>query len=148
MKIFNVMLLNTCSRNKRRKNCEESRWRSQSALVRPLAMSYLNRCQDLIGSLASTHSTFNLIGSCNKHSNVNIQRYKDAKPQRYICSHHWHMSYFFQNSSKIPQWTLRKRPQRNCGTLPILPMENMDNLPDDLLTKLSTSWCVLCASVT
>ena len=35
------MVLNTCSRNKRQKNCEESRWRSQSALVRPLAMLYL-----------------------------------------------------------------------------------------------------------
>ena len=35
MKIFNVILPNTCSRNKRRKNCEESRWRSHSALVRP-----------------------------------------------------------------------------------------------------------------
>ena len=41
MKIFNVMLLNTCSHNKRRKNCEESRWRSQSALVRLLAMACL-----------------------------------------------------------------------------------------------------------
>ena len=50
MKIFYVMLPNTCTRNKRRKNCEESRWRSQSALVRPLAMPYLNGCQDLIGS--------------------------------------------------------------------------------------------------
>ena len=50
MKIFNVMLLNTCSHNKRRKNCEESRWRSQSALVRLLAMACLNRCQDLIRS--------------------------------------------------------------------------------------------------
>ena len=47
MKIFNVMLLNACSRNKRRKNCEESNWRSQSAFVRPLA---INRSQDLIGS--------------------------------------------------------------------------------------------------
>ena len=50
MKIFNIMFPNTCSRNKRRKNCEESRWRSQSALVRPLAMPCLNRCQYLIGS--------------------------------------------------------------------------------------------------
>ena len=50
MKIFNLMPLTICSRNKGRKNCEESRWRSQSALFRPLAMSCLNRCQDLIGS--------------------------------------------------------------------------------------------------
>ena len=32
---FNVVLLNTLSRNKRRKNCEESRWRSLSALGWP-----------------------------------------------------------------------------------------------------------------
>ena len=38
MKIFNVMLLNTCSRNKRRKISEESRWRSQNADVQPSAM--------------------------------------------------------------------------------------------------------------
>ena len=94
MKIFYVMLPVTCTRNKRRKNCEGSRWRSQSALVRPLPMPCLNRCQDLIGSLASTHSTFNLIGSCNKHPN--IQSHKDTKLQRYIRSHHWHMSYFFK----------------------------------------------------
>ena len=50
MKIFNVMRLNSCSCYKRRKNCEESRWRSQNALVWPLAMPCLNRCQDLIGS--------------------------------------------------------------------------------------------------
>ena len=36
---LNITFPNTCSRNKRRKHCEESRWRSQSALVRPLAMS-------------------------------------------------------------------------------------------------------------
>ena len=70
MKIFYVMLPNTWTRNKRRKNCEGSRWRSQSALVRPLPMPCLIRCQDLIGSQASTHSTFNLIGSCNKHPNI------------------------------------------------------------------------------
>ena len=73
MKIFNVILPNTCSRNKRRKNCEESRWRSQSVLVRPVPMPCLNRCQDLIGSEASTHSTFNLIGSCNKLACENIR---------------------------------------------------------------------------
>ena len=36
--------------DQRRKHCEESRWLSQSAFVRPLAMSCLNRCQDLVGS--------------------------------------------------------------------------------------------------
>ena len=95
MKIFYVMLPNTYTRNKRRKNCEGSRWRSQSALVRPLPMPCLNRCQDLIGSYASTHSTFNLIGSCNKHPN--IQSHKATKihaltPLTYEL--------FFLNSSK------------------------------------------------
>ena len=52
-----------------------------------------NRCQDLIGSYASTHSTFNLIGSCKRTS-------EDTKPQRYIRSHHWHMSYFFKIAQK------------------------------------------------
>ena len=46
MKIFNVMLLNPCSRNKRRKNCEVSRWRSQSALVRPLAVRDIHKFKD------------------------------------------------------------------------------------------------------
>ena len=83
-----------CSRYKRGKNCEESRWHSQSALVQPLATACLNRCQDLIGSSASTHSTFNIVGSCNKHPN--IQRCKATKtytltPLTYEL--------FFQNSS-------------------------------------------------
>ena len=39
---LNVMLLNTFSRNKGRKNCQEPKWRSQSALVWLLAMSCLD----------------------------------------------------------------------------------------------------------
>ena len=74
---FNVMLLNTFSRNKRRKNCEESRWLSPSALVWPSAKSLTVRCQNLIGSYVSTHSTFNLIGPRNKHPN--IQSHKATK---------------------------------------------------------------------
>ena len=41
MTIFNVTLLNTCSCNKRWKNCEESIWQSQSALVWPSTMPCL-----------------------------------------------------------------------------------------------------------
>ena len=54
-----------------------------------------NRCQDLIGSWASTHSTFNLIGSCNKH--LNIQSHKATKIHTFTP-----LTYelFFQNSSK------------------------------------------------
>ena len=33
-----------------------------------------NRCQDLIGSYASTHSTFNLIGSCNEHPKIQSRK--------------------------------------------------------------------------
>ena len=45
---LNVTLLNTFSRNKRRKNCEESRWRSQSA--RLTLSNVIFRYQNLIGS--------------------------------------------------------------------------------------------------
>ena len=41
-----------------------------------LPMPCLNRWQDLIGSQASTHSTFNFIGSFNKHPK--IQSHKDT----------------------------------------------------------------------
>ena len=75
MKIFNVILPNTCSRNKRRKNCEESRWRSQSALVRPLAKSY-----DAKISLVPKHQLIapsTLLALAKKHPN--IQRSKATK---------------------------------------------------------------------
>ena len=45
------MLLNTFSRNKRRKHCEGTRWPSQSAFVCPLAMS----CLDAKVSLVPEH---------------------------------------------------------------------------------------------
>ena len=72
-------------------------------------MWFLSRCQDLIGSLASTHSTFNLIGSCNKHPN--IQSYKVTKLQRYKATKIHTLTpltyeLFFQNSSKtIGLWS-------------------------------------------
>ena len=46
-----------------------------------LTLSRVNvmSCQNLIGSYASTHSTFNLIGSCNR--NPNTQSHKDRKIQ-------------------------------------------------------------------
>ena len=74
------MLLNTCSRNKRRKNCEESRWRSQSALVRPLAMPILI---DAKISLVPKHQlivTSALLALLQQTS-------PDTKPQRYIRLH-------------------------------------------------------------
>ena len=73
-------------------------------------MWFLSRCQDLIGSLASTHSTFNLIGSCNKHPNIEsykdtkLQSYKVTKLQRYKATKIHTLTpltyeLFFQNSS-------------------------------------------------
>ena len=79
-------------------------------------MSFLSRCQDLIGSLASTHSTFNLIGSCKKHPN--IQSYKNTKLQRYKATKIHTLTpltyeLFFQNSSSI---TLQTKPTKRGNT--------------------------------
>ena len=43
---LNVMLLITCSRNKRRKNCEEPRWRSKCPCL--TFSNVMFRCQNLI----------------------------------------------------------------------------------------------------
>ena len=51
-----------------------------------------NRCQDLISSEALTHSTFNLIGSCNKHRTYKATKIHTLTPLTYEL--------FFQNSSK------------------------------------------------
>ena len=77
MTIFNVMLLNSCSRNKRWKNCEESIWQSQSALVWSLTMPCLIDAKISLVPKHPTQGTFNLIGSCNKHPN--IQSHKATK---------------------------------------------------------------------
>ena len=74
MKIFNVIILNTCSRNKRRKNCEELRWRSQSALVRPLAMPCLI---DVKISLVPNHRL--IVPSTLLALATNIRGYKTTK---------------------------------------------------------------------
>ena len=59
-------------------------------------MSSAVRCQNHIGSYASTHSTFNLIGPCtSEHTKP-----QSHKATRYIRSHHWHHDELsFQNSS-------------------------------------------------
>ena len=69
-KYFNVMFINTFSRNKRRKNCEESRCNVNVNVINGYII-----CQNLIGSYISTHSSFNLIGPRNKYPNIQI--YKD-----------------------------------------------------------------------
>ena len=79
------------SRNKRLKNCEESRWRSQSALVRPLAMPCLI---DAKISLVPKHqlivpsTLLALATNIRTYKDIKLQRYKDTKPQRFIRSHH------------------------------------------------------------
>ena len=55
---------------------------------------YQVRCQNRIGSYASTHRTFNLIGSCNR--NPNTQSHKDTKIHTLKLSTY---ELFFQNSS-------------------------------------------------
>ena len=47
--------------------------------ARPLAMSVMFRCQNLIGSQASTHSTFNFTGPCNRHPNTKSHRVTQAQ---------------------------------------------------------------------
>ena len=84
------MLLNTFSRNKRRENCEESRWLFQSALVWTFS-NIVFRCQNLIVSEASTHGTFNLVGPWNTHPNKKATKIHTLRPLTYeLC---------FQNSS-------------------------------------------------
>ena len=63
LKMFQCCASKHLSRNKRQKNCEESRWQSQSALVWPLAQ----QCHV---------STFNFLGPCNRHPH--IQSHKDT----------------------------------------------------------------------
>ena len=109
MKIFNIMFPNTCSRNKRRKNCEESRWRSQSALVRPLAMSCLSTVDAKI-SLVPKHQLtvpsilLALATNIRTYKDTKIQSYKDTKIQRYKATKIHTLTpltyeLFFQNNS-------------------------------------------------
>ena len=68
-----------------------------------------NRWQDLIGSYASTHSTFTLLGSCNKHPNIQshkIQSHKDTYAHT--------ISQFFLNqlNFSVEIWTLMRLSKR------------------------------------
>ena len=87
---LNDTLLNTFSRNKRQKNCEESRWRSQSALVWPYAMS----CLDAKISLVPKHQLIvppTLLApptDTRTHTATKIQRRKQESLQvrKYVSS--------------------------------------------------------------
>ena len=73
------MLLNTFSRNKRQKIVKNQDGSFKVPLFDLKPSECHVRCQNLLGSYASTHSTFNLITPCNKH--LNTQSHKATKPQ-------------------------------------------------------------------
>ena len=94
------MLLKTFGRNKRRKRVKNQDGGLKVPLFDLKPSKCHVRCQNLIGSYAPTHITFNLLGPYNKHSN--IQSYKATKkhmlkPLTYEL--------FFQNSSIISDRT-------------------------------------------
>ena len=90
------MLLNTFSRNKRQKNVKNQDGGLKVPLFDLKPSECHVRCQNLIiGTYASTHSTFNLIGPCNKHPN--IQSHKGTNIHMLKPLTH---ELFFQNSSK------------------------------------------------
>ena len=88
--VLSVWILNTFSRNKRRQNCEKPRWRSQSALVWPLAMS----CLDAKISVVPKHQL--IVPSTLLAPATHIRTDKVTKWQRHIRPDHWHMSYVFK----------------------------------------------------
>ena len=71
------MPLNTFSSNKRWKNCEQSRWPSQSALVWPLAVSSL----DALISLTPKHKL--IVSSTLLASATHIQTDRDTTIHNY-----------------------------------------------------------------
>ena len=92
------MLLNTFSCNKKNEKIVNNQDGGLKLPLFDLKPSECNvRCQNLIGSYASTHSAFNLIGSCN--TNPNTQSHKDTYTQ--ITDMLYEL--FFQNSSKTDQ---------------------------------------------
>ena len=70
------MLLNTFSHNKRQKIVKNQDGSFKVPLFDLKPSECHVRSQNLIGSYASTHSTFNLITPCNKHPNTQA-----TKPQ-------------------------------------------------------------------
>ena len=75
------MLLNTFSRNKRQKIVKNQDGSFKVPLFDLKPSECHVRCQNLIGSYASTHSTFNLITPCNKHPNTQSHKAtKQASP--------------------------------------------------------------------
>ena len=73
------MLLNTFSRSKRRKIVKNQDGGLKVPLFDLKPSECYVRCQNRIGSYASTHSTFNLPGSCNR--NPNTQSHIDTYAQ-------------------------------------------------------------------
>ena len=91
------MLLNTFSRNKRRKHVKNQDGGLKVPFFDLKPSKCHVRCQDLFGSYAPTHIAFNLLGPYNKHPN--IPSYKDTKPIHTLKPLTYKL--FFQNSSII-----------------------------------------------
>ena len=66
-------------------------------------------------SLASIHSTFNLIGPCNTHANT--QSHKSTNI-RYTRSDHWHMSYANERCASVSSQEQNKDIAKAKGEAP------------------------------
>ena len=102
------------------------------------------RCQNLIGSYASTHGTFNLIGSCNRNPNTKPHRdtyaqTTDINNKRYSCDV---LCSWMTHENGVHQWTTR------LTSLPLLPKYQWMNR---FRTTVKCWWdkvtlCALCIS--
>ena len=87
---------------------DEIMWRIKMAVSKCpcLTLSRVNVMLDAKIPLVLTHQR--IVPSTLLAPATNIRTYKATKPQRYICSNHWHMSYFFNNI-----WPNRKLSNKN-----------------------------------
>ena len=93
------MLLITFIRHKRWRNCEQSRWRSQSTLVWPWAMS----CLDAKISMVPKHQL--IVPSTSLAPTIDIRTHKATKPQTYIRSIRTTKELFFSGDRESINFT-------------------------------------------
>ena len=80
-------------------------WKTKMAVSKCPCLTFIAAmsCLDARISLVPEHQLIvPLIGPCNTHPNT--QGHKSTKPQRYIRSQQWHMSYFFKIAKKNPAY--------------------------------------------
>ena len=112
------MLLNTFSRNRRRKNnnCEEPRWQSQSDLVWLLAMSWFRRKISLVPSIKIIVLS-TLLAPATLIITHTATKIHTLRP-------HWQMSYFFKIAQRVK---LAKKVEKQirffCGFMLVLNEE-------------------------